>query len=173
MSETILIVDDELDMLNLLKRSLEPDLKCRVDTVPSAEEALKRLEINNYDLILVDMKMPGMDGMQFLRIVKNKYPDITVVMMTAFGDIDITVKAMKRGAYDFIAKPFEHDALLLRLEKALERSRLKKENLKLQQECFSDNSFQNIVGKSNRIMKVFESIQMVANTDLTVLITGE
>ncbi|MBW2592676.1 MAG: sigma-54-dependent Fis family transcriptional regulator [Deltaproteobacteria bacterium] len=173
MSETILIVDDELDMLNLLKRSLEPDLKCRVDTVPSAEEALKRLEINNYDLILVDMKMPGMDGMQFLRIVKNKYPDITVVMMTAFGDIDITVKAMKRGAYDFIAKPFEHDALLLRLEKALERSRLKKENLKLQQECFSDNSFQNMVGKSSRIMKVFESIQMVANTDLTVLITGE
>jgi len=173
MSETILIVDDELDMLNLLKRSLEPDLKCRVDTVPSAEEALKRLEINNYDLILVDMKMPGMDGMQFLRIVKSKYPDITVVMMTAFGDIDITVKAMKRGAYDFIAKPFEHDALLLRLEKALERSRLKKENLKLQQECFSDNSFQNIVGKSNRIMKVFETIQMVAKTDLTVLITGE
>ncbi len=173
MSETILIVDDELDMLNLLKRSLEPDLKCRVDTVSSAKAALKKLEVTNYDLILVDMKMPGMDGMEFLGIVRNKYPDITVVMMTAFGDIDITVKAMKRGAYDFIAKPFEHDALLLRLEKALERSRLKKENLKLQQECFSDYSFQNIVGKSNRMKKVFASIQMVAKTDLTVLITGE
>jgi len=173
MPETILVVDDELDMLNLLKRSLEPDLKCRVDTAPSAEEALKRLEVNNYDLILVDMKMPGMDGMEFLGIVKSKYPDITVVMMTAFGDIDSTVKAMKRGAYDFIAKPFEHDALLLRLEKALERSRLKKENIKLQQERFSGYSFQNIVGKSNRMQKVFESIQMVAKTDLTVLITGE
>ncbi|OQY03379.1 MAG: DNA-binding response regulator [Desulfobacteraceae bacterium 4572_123] len=173
MSETILIVDDEVDMLNLLKRSLEPDLKCRVDTVPSAEEALKELEVNTYDLILVDMKMPGMDGMEFLGIVKSKYPDITVVMMTAFGDIDITVTAMKKGAYDFIAKPFEHDALLLRLEKALERSRLKKENIKLQQERFSGYSFQNIVGKSNRMQKVFESIQMVAKTDLTVLITGE
>ena len=173
MPETILVVDDEPDMLNLLKRSLEPDLKCRVDTVPSAEEALKELEVNTYDLILVDMKMPGMDGMEFLGIVKSKYPDITVVMMTAFGDIDITVTAMKKGAYDFIAKPFEHDALLLRLEKALERSRLKKENIKLQQERFSGYSFQNIVGKSNRMQKVFESIQMVAKTDLTVLITGE
>ena len=122
MSETILIVDDEIDMLNLLKRSLEPDLNCRVDTALSAEAALRSLEINDYDLILVDMKMPGMDGMEFLGIVKNRYPDITVVMMTAFGDIDVAVKAMKRGAYDFIAKPFEHEALLLRLEKALERT---------------------------------------------------
>ncbi len=173
MSETILIVDDEIDMLNLLKRSLEPDLNCRVDTALSAEAALRRLEINEYDLILVDMKMPGMDGMEFLGIVKNRYPDITVVMMTAFGDIDVAVKAMKRGAYDFIAKPFEHEALLLRLEKALERSRLKKENSKLQHELFSDYSFQGIVGKSSRMIKVFESIQMVAKTDLTVLITGE
>lgn len=173
MSETILIVDDEQDMLNLLKRSLEPDLKCGVDTVSSAEEALKRLELNDYDLILTDMKMPGMDGMEFLGIVKKKYPDITVVMMTAFGDIDITVKAMKKGAYDFIAKPFEHDALLLHLEKALERSRLKRENFQLQQEHCIDYSFQNIVGKSRRMKKVFESIKMVAKTDLTVLITGE
>ena len=173
MPETILVVDDEPDMLNLLKRSLEPDLKCRVDTVPSAEEALKKLDVNSYDLILVDMKMPGMDGMEFLGIVKRKYPDITVVMMTAFGDIDITVTAMKKGAYDFIAKPFEHDALLLRLEKALERSRLKKENIKLQHGYYSDCSFQNIVGKSSRMKKVFESIRMVAKTDLTVLITGE
>ncbi|MBW2251081.1 MAG: sigma-54-dependent Fis family transcriptional regulator, partial [Deltaproteobacteria bacterium] len=96
-----------------------------------------------------------------------------VVMMTGHGDIDMAIKAMKSGAYDFITKPFDHDALLLRLEKALERSSLLMENIRLQEECRESDVFHNLVGKSAKMQRVYETIQMVAKTDLTVLITGE
>ncbi len=173
MAGSILIVDDEQDMLQLLKRSLEPDLDCRVDTALSAEEALKRLSVKSYDLVLADIKMPGMDGLEMLELIKRDQPDLTVVMMTAYGRIEMAVEAMKRGAYDFITKPFEHEALVLRLEKALERSQLLRENLQLQKEFDSRHVFQNLVGKSALMQRVYETIQMVAKTDLTVLITGE
>ena len=126
MKRSILIVDDELDMLQLLKRSLEPDLNCMVATAPSGEKALQILAKNPVDLVLADIKMPGMDGLELLELIKRENPDLTVVMMTAYGHIDMAVEAMKSGAYDFITKPFDHDALILRLEKALERSSLLK-----------------------------------------------
>jgi DNA-binding NtrC family response regulator len=173
MKRSLLIVDDEKDMLQLLKRSLEPDLSCRVETAVSGETALKALDRTPFDLMLADIKMPGMDGMALLEIAKRKLPDLTVVMMTAFGDIETAVDAMRNGAYDFITKPFDHDALVLRLEKALERSTLLKENLRLQQECHPGRVFQNLVGQSSQMQRVYEFIEMVAKTDLTVLVTGE
>jgi len=169
----ILVVDDEQDMLALLRRSLAPDLDCHVDTASSAETALEMIEKEPYDLILVDIKMPGMSGLKLLEIMKQKRPDLTAVMMTAYGHIDMAVEAMKFGAYDFITKPFEHETLVIRLQKALERSRLLRENLRLQQECMGGDTFQNLVGKSPRMQRVYETIQMVSKTDLTVLITGE
>ena len=173
MNRQILIVDDEMDMLQLLKRSLEPDLNCKVETALSGEQALKLLERKIFDLVLADIKMPGMDGLELLELIKRENPDLTVVMMTGHGDIDMAVKAMKSGAYDFITKPFDHDALVLRLEKALERSSLLMENIRLQEECRESDVFQNLVGKSAKMQRVYETIQMVAKTDLTVLITGE
>jgi len=173
MNRQILIVDDEMDMLQLLKRSLEPDLNCKVETALSGEQALKLLERKIFDLVLADIKMPGMDGLELLELIKRENPDLTVVMMTGHGDIDMAVKAMKSGAYDFITKPFDHDALLLRLEKALERNSLLMENIRLQEECRESDVFQNLVGKSAKMQRVYETIQMVAKTDLTVLITGE
>ncbi len=173
MNRQILIVDDEMDMLQLLKRSLEPDLNCKIETALSGEQALQLLERKIFDLVLADIKMPGMDGLELLELIKRENPDLTVVMMTGHGDIDMAVKAMKSGAYDFITKPFDHDALLLRLEKALERSSLLMENIRLQEECRESDVFQNLVGKSAKMQRVYETIQMVAKTDLTVLITGE
>jgi len=173
MKRVILIVDDEIDMLQLLKRSLEPDLSCTVDTATSGEMALKLFAQNTYDLVLADIKMPGMDGLKFLEMIKRNTPDLTVVMMTAYGDIETAVDAMKRGAYDFIIKPFDYEALLLRMEKALERSRLLKENLRLQVECNKDHLFQDLVGKSDKMKRLYETIQMVAKTEHTVLVTGE
>lgn len=173
MPVTILVVDDEVDMRHLLKRSLEPELACRVDTAGSGEQALKSIADTPYDLVLADIKMPGMSGIDLLRIVRRDYPDITMVMMTAYGDIDTAVNAIKDGAYDFITKPFDHDTLVLRLGKALERSRLLRENKMLQQTCRQEYMFQRLVGKSKKMRQVFETIQMVAKTDLTVLITGE
>lgn len=169
----ILVVDDELDMLALLRRSLAPDLDCHVDTASSAETALEMIENESYDLVLVDIKMPGMSGLKLLEIMKQNRPDLTAVMMTAYGHIDMAVEAMKFGAYDFITKPFEHDTLIIRLQKALERSRLLKENFRLQRECMAGETFQNLVGKSPKMQRVYETIQMVSKTDLTVLITGE
>jgi len=173
MNRQILIVDDEMDMLQLLKRSLEPDLNCKVETALSGEQAQQLLERKIFDLVLADIKMPGMDGLELLELIKRESPDLTVVMMTGHGDIEMAVKAMKSGAYDFITKPFDHDALVLRLEKALERSSLLMENIRLQEECRESDVFQNLVGKSAKMQRVYETIQMVAKTELTVLITGE
>ena len=173
MIRSILVVDDEMDMQQLLKRSLEPALNCRVETASSGEMALSILANNQFDLVLADIKMPGMDGLELLELIKRESSDITVVIMTAFGSIDLAVEAMKNGAYDFITKPFDHSALVLRLEKALERSALLRENLRLQKECTNIHVFQDLVGKSTRMKKVYEVIQIAAKTDYTVLITGE
>jgi DNA-binding NtrC family response regulator len=173
MNEIILVVDDEQDMLHLLKRSLEPDLGCQVLTAASGEEALERLSESAPDLALIDIKMPGMDGMELLTRLRQAQPWLTVVMMTAHGCIEIAVQAIKAGAYDFVTKPFDHEALVLALGKALERSRLLRENLKLQRCAREGDAFQNLVGQSHAMHRVFETIQMVAKTDLTVLITGE
>ncbi|MBI5062306.1 MAG: sigma-54-dependent Fis family transcriptional regulator, partial [Desulfatitalea sp.] len=175
MPPTLLIVDDEPDMLQLLKRSLEPDLHCEVRTADSGESALHLLTNTSFDLVLADIKMPGMDGLALLEVIRRNHPGLTVVMMTAYGHIDLAVEAMRAGAYDFITKPFEHDTLVLRLEKALERQRLIQENQRLQRQCngVEEGSFQRMIGKSPAMQRVFETVQMVAKTDLTVLITGE
>ncbi len=175
MAEPLLIVDDEKDMLQLLKRSLEPVLDCPVQLASSGEEAWEMITRKPPGLLLADIKMPGMDGLTLLERVKKVYPDLTVVMMTAYGSIESAVEAMKNGAYDFITKPFDHDALVIRLEKALERNALLKENLRLKKECTQDSPhvFQGMAGKSQTMQRVFETIQMVAKTDMTVLITGE
>ena len=173
MTPSLLIVDDEQDMLQLLRRSLESELSCKVQTATSAEQALGLLAGNIFDLVLADIKMPGMNGLQLLELIKKDKPELTVVMMTGFGHIEMAVQAIKRGAYDFITKPFDLDALVLRLDKALERSSLIRENRRLQKEVREDSAFQNLVGKSSSMQRAYETIQMVAKTDLTVLITGE
>lgn len=173
MTKTILVVDDELDMLQLLQRSLEKDMDCRVEVASSGEMALDQLDRQAIDLLVTDIRMSGMNGLELLQQVRLAHPNLTVVMMTAFGHIDMAVEAMKQGAYDFITKPFDHDALILRLEKALERSRLVKENIRLQRECRDNSAFEGLVGKSPAMQRVFDMLQTVAQTEMTVLITGE
>jgi DNA-binding NtrC family response regulator len=168
MQKSILIIDDELDMLQLLKRTLEPDLKCRIATARSGKEALQLISQQSFDLVLADIKMPEMNG-----LIKRDHPHMTVVMMTAFGGVETAVEAMRNGAYDFISKPFDHETILVRLEKALERSRLIQENFRLQMECQDRQVFHKLVGNSQIMNRLYETIQMVAKTDLTVLITGE
>ncbi len=174
MVQNLLIVDDEPDMLTLLKRSLEPELNCQVDTASSGQIALDMIRTGDYDLVLADIKMPGISGFEILEQVKAERGEaITFIMMTAYGHIDMAVEAMKRGAYDFITKPFDYDALVMRLQKAFERNRLIKENQRLHHECHLTDMFQELVGKSPPMQRVYQTVQMVAKTDLTVLITGE
>jgi DNA-binding NtrC family response regulator len=173
MKDVLLVVDDEKDMLQLLKRSLQPDLNCRVETAVSGEDALKALQANPVDLVLADIRMVGMDGLELLEKIRRQHPWLTVVMMTAHGCIELAVQAIKAGAYDFVTKPFDHEGLVLTLRKALERSRLLRENLQLQRHVQNQEAFQDLVGKSQKMQRIYASAQMVAKTDLTVLITGE
>lgn len=169
----LLILDDEEDMLRLLKRSLSADLDCSVDTASDAYQALAFLERDRFDLVLADIRMPAMDGMEFLERIKQNHSDLTVVMMTAYGTIDLAVEAIRKGAYDFITKPFEHDKLLHLLGKALERSRLVRENLFLQRKIRERESFHEMVGSSPKMQKIFDTIRVISKADVTVLLTGE
>ncbi|MDQ7783895.1 MAG: sigma-54 dependent transcriptional regulator [Desulfomonilaceae bacterium] len=169
----LLIVDDEQDMLNLLARTVSSELPCTVATATSAYQAQTFLESDSYDLILLDIRMPGMDGMEFLGKLRKERPDTTVLMMTAYGTIDMAVEAIKKGAYDFLTKPFDLDNVVHLISKALERSTLIKENRQLQRRLREHEGLEEIVGTGPRIMKVLETIRLVANTDATVLITGE
>jgi len=160
-------------MLRLLKRSLEPDLGCRVETASSGEEAFSMIQESRFDLVLSDMKMPGMGGAELLRKIRGLKQGIAVIIMTAYGSIDSAVEAIQAGAYDFIAKPFDHDTLVFRLRKALQRNRLISENIRLHNAFREKETFHNIVGRSPAMLKVFETIRMVARTNMTVLVTGE
>ncbi|MBG0780240.1 MAG: sigma-54-dependent Fis family transcriptional regulator [Desulfotignum balticum] len=171
MTARILAVDDEKDMTRLLKRTLESEIDCTVCMAFSGEMALNILENDVWDLVICDIRMPGMDGFELLDQIRKRLPDLTVVMITAFGNIDSVVTAIKSGAYDFIAKPFEQDELIFKIGKALERSRLLLENKQLLKA--RDKDFSPLVGQSPAMEKVFEKISLVASSDVTVLIIGE
>ncbi len=169
----LLIVDDEMDMLRLLERYIGTELDWEISTVQNGKEALELIEKSPFDLALVDIRMPGMDGIELLDRIKVFDPWLTVVMMTAFGVIEVAVESIKKGAYDFVTKPFEQDDLIRLLEKALERSLLLRENVNLRQRINKEETFQSLVGITPNMQRVYDTIQMISKTDVTVLITGE
>ena len=171
MTPHILVVDDEQDMTRLLKRSIEMEFDCRVSMAFSGDAALDLLVKEPAELMLCDIRMPGMDGFELLSRVSRLYPDLTVVMITAFGSIETAIEAIKKGAYDFISKPFEQDEILFRVKKALERSRLIRENKTLSRDNAA--TFGKLIGSSPPMQRVYERISKVAQSDVTVLITGE
>jgi len=175
--ERVLVVDDEENMRHMLSALLTKE-GYRVDTAENGREALSMVHENPYDFILCDIKMPQMDGMAFLEqaIAMLQLQDATVIMMSAYGTIDMAIEAMKHGAYDYISKPFKSDEVILALKKAHERKKLKKENILLKKQLadISDNyTFDNMVAKSKAMRSVVEVISKVAGYDTTVLITGE
>jgi len=160
-------------MLRLLERSLAEELNCAVQTSTNASDALEMLQRTDQDVVLADIRMPGMDGMEFLAQSLKVKPHLTIVMMTAYGTIDLAVQSKKEQAYDFISKPFEHEKLSHVLKKAIERSRLVRENLLLQDRIKEHESFQEIVGFTPIMKKLFETLSVVSKTDVTILLTGE
>lgn len=170
--DTILIVDDETDLLEGLKRTIEMALGCRVLTAQSARAALHVLAKDPIDLVVADIRMPEMDGIQLLESAIKYDPNITMIIMTAFGTIEKAVEAIKFGAYDFIQKPFDEKRLLHLLRNGLERNRLVRENERLIRTVKSIEPFENMVGRSRPLQEVFRTIEMLARTDVTVLILG-
>lgn len=172
--ERLLIVDDEVDMLDGLRRMLSYELEnIEIITASEARQALHRVRQIPVDLALVDIRMPEIDGLELLETLKKEDPRLTIIMMTAYGSIDMAVEAMKRGAYDFVTKPFDKETLLRMLNKGLERNRLIRENLNLRQRVGDTAGFEGFVGQSLPMRRLYERIQTVANTGYTVLIRGE
>jgi two-component system NtrC family response regulator len=169
--ETILIVDDERNYTLILAAVLE-DAGFETLTANSGPEALDILSESDVDLVLTDMKMPTMDGIELLERIKNKDADLPVIMMTAHGTVEKAVEAMQKGAYNYILKPFDNERLVLYVNKAVSMYRVVKENRQLRSAVERRYSFHNIIGKSKPMQDVFEIIKKVAPAAATVLIEG-
>ncbi len=170
--ETILIVDDEKNYPPILAAVMEEE-GFEPLMANSGEEALAILKHSDVDLVLTDMKMPSMGGIELLENVKKKDPELPVIMMTAHGTVEKAVEAMQKGAYSYIMKPFDNDSLIIYVNKAITMYRVIKENRRLRQTVTSQYSFGNIIGKSKKMRDVFEIIRKVAPASATVLIGGE
>ena len=131
MPERILVVDDELDMLMLLRMIIEDNSDYAVETTNNPSEGLKMLTEKDYDLVISDLKMPGMDGMELFDELKDIKPGVPVIIITAYGSVETADEAMKKGVADFITKPFRKDSILFTIKRVLELARVQKENIEL------------------------------------------
>jgi DNA-binding NtrC family response regulator len=170
--ERILVVDDEERMRDLLVKVLERK-GYQVSVCGNGADALDFLEREPADLVVTDVRMPGLSGMEALRAIKELNPEIVVIIMTAFGSIDQAVQAVKEGAYDYINKPFKIDEMLLTIEKALEERRLRHEVSALRQELRTRYHFENLIGKSRAMQEIFGLIEQVAGSRSTVMVYGK
>ena len=170
--ETILVVDDEKNYLLVLSEVLQ-DEGYEVLTAQGGHEALDIQKSSDLDLILTDMKMPGMDGIELLENIKALDPDLPVIMMTAHGTVDKAVEAMQKGAYSYILKPFDNERLTIYVKKAVSLYQVVKDNRLLRETVESQYRFGNFIGKNKTIRDVFETIRKVAPSNATVLIEGE
>jgi len=169
---TILLVDDEPNYLIVLSELLT-DAGHQVFTAASGEEALEQARSSDLDVVLTDMQMPGMDGMALLAALKEINADLPVIIITAFAEVEKAVKAMQAGAFSYLAKPFANDELLVNIDKAVGHYNLVRENSRLRREVQGRASFAGIVGKTPRMVQVYEMIEKVAPTTASVLISGE
>ncbi len=168
----VLVVEDE----DILRISIGDDLKeagFGVSLSKSPLLALNLLEKEEFEVALVDYKMPEMNGIELLKKIKQSQPECTAIIMTAFGTIQMAVEAMKLGAYDYITKPFSNEELILTIKRIAEVQSLKRENIELREQLKERHGFHKIIGKSKSMQEIYNLLSMVANSDSTVLITGD
>ena len=168
----ILVADNESKMCKLIKAALEMDSYV-VDMAFSGQEALDLIKKNAYQIIITDLKMTQIDGMQVLKFAKENASESEVIIMTAYATQDTALEAMKRGAYDYLIKPFKMDELVIRVNRVKHQKRLEKENTEYKQQRIVPETLPGIIGKSNKMRSVFRQIGKVAKSDTTVLIRGE
>ncbi len=170
---TILVVDDDRNICKMIEINLRKEKEYVVETANSGEACLKMLREVSPDLVLLDIQMPGIDGIETLKRIRDEESRVPVIMMSAHGTIEKAVKSMKLGAYDFITKPFAGDRLLITVRNALTTSSLKQEIDSLRSELKDRFQFKNIIGQSGVMQEVFRSLEKVVNSNVTVLIQGE
>ena len=176
MSLKVLVIDDEEEMLTFIRAGLRSQYE--VITTTSAQRGLELLKENQFDLVLCDLRMPGIDGLEFLKKINELGINITVIVMSAYGSTDTAIEAMKLGAYDYISKPFSKDELILTLRKAEEREKLRKEREVLKEENIRLKSLVSsepyeLVYRSKEMEKVINTVKRIAPYKTTVLIVGE
>ena len=168
----VLVVDDEQSMRDLLAIMLR-QAGYEVSVADGGEAAIERLKTESFDLVLTDLRMRKVDGLTVLKAAKEHAPRTVVLVVTAYASTETAVEAMKLGAYDYITKPFKLDELKVTVANALERRRLREENLALKRQLLRERGFENFVGRSPKILDVFETIRKTADSGSTVMITGE
>lgn len=168
----ILVAEDDPEMLALLERHLERE-GYRVVAVNGGAPALGRLRTETFEVVLTDLKMPGVDGMDVLRTSREAQPEARVILMTAYASIDTAIQAIREGAYHYVAKPFRFEEISVVVGRALEDRQLRAENIRLQRELEGRYRFENLLGKSPAMQAVFALIRRVAGGESNVLITGE
>ncbi|TVQ79053.1 MAG: sigma-54-dependent Fis family transcriptional regulator [Bradymonadales bacterium] len=168
----VLIVDDEGGMRHMLQVLLERE-GYEIDSAEDGKQGLEKIQGNEYDLVLCDIRMPQMDGLAFLEKAKSVRSNLPVIMMSAFGNVDTAIEAMKMGAYDYVSKPFKADEILLRLQRLTAQESLMHENQSLKKVLSRETSFNNIIARSPRMIEIFDTIRKIADYKTTVLVTGE
>jgi len=168
----ILVIDDEPDIRESLEILLSAE-GYRVDLAPNATEGLKRLENSTFDLVLLDLMMPDKSGMQVLEEIRGRDRETPVFLITAYGSVEVAVNALKRGANDYFSKPWDNEKLLIEIEHMISKRQLEQENTELKRALRQRYSFPNIVGKSDRMLKILDLVGQVAASRATILITGE
>jgi DNA-binding NtrC family response regulator len=172
MRRKVLVVDDDPYLTTQVRKLLETD-DLSVETVSSAQEALGALGTTDYSVLITDLRMPGMGGMELIREVSQRRVLVTTIVTTAFGSIDRVVEAMKLGAFDFLTKPIDPTNLKMVIERALKKRALQDEVIELRQQLKDMYSFNNIISKNTRMHEIFELVRHIAGTKSTVLIEGE
>lgn len=168
----ILIVDDDMIVRESMSNWLMEE-GYKVDTSEDGPSGLEKIKTNNYDLAVVDIKMPGMDGIELLKKSKEIYPDLPILVMTAYASVDTAVQAMKDGAFDYIVKPFDPENVSQIISRAVKFKMLEKENILLRKELEKKYGFDEIIGKSKKMEEIFELIRTVAESEAVVMIRGE
>ena len=168
----VLVVDDE-ENIRLVLRTLLKKNGYEVEVADGGEAALERIDAFGPDVILTDVRMPKMGGLDLLATLKAKQCAATVIVMSAYGNMDLALEAMKAGAYDYVSKPFKPDEIVLALRKAEEREALRRENRALREQIRQENEFESILAKSPQMIEVFRTIQKIADFKTTVLVSGE
>jgi len=166
------VIDDEPIIHDVLSQLLTSE-GYDIEISSSGEEALEKFEVRTFDLVLLDLLMPGMNGIEILKAAKKIDPQALIIILTAYASVESAIEAMKIGAFDYIQKPFKHEELLLTIARALEHKNLQKENVRLRDELKRKFSFANILGKSKVMENVFDLIKAAAPTRSTILVEGE
>jgi DNA-binding NtrC family response regulator len=168
----LLIVDDEDKIIKILSRILSEE-GYDLETACTGEEGIKRAKNHTPDIVLMDLNLPGMDGIESMSRIQQMAPETLTIILTAYGTISSAVEAMRKGAYDYLTKPFDNDELLMTIRRAEENLRLRREITDLKDQLREKYQFTNIIGQSQKIRSVFDLMEQVSKTDATVLVQGE